>query len=704
MGMTHSHLLSIDIGGLAPTPISDSTSTSSRKSRGHAADSDGSGSGRMMAKENSLMHDVRKRTRSMQSCSPGCVNLQLSSPTSLPTGNPSTAALTALATSDFTPSRCGQGLAEARARVSLRATMALAGAVVLLLMGAIAVLEVEAGVAVEGGSGEGGVALPAARPGIAGAAAKAAMLRLGGSNVTVQTEEQWGFRLSSVQQEPPVFVQCNSEQTTASDGQDCIQAWTLTMQLEGGAQPAAVVVLLPGAARPAAAGDDGCGLGGRHWEIRAALLGGLLALFAGIIVGVNILVLRPLRVLACHMSQLGDLDCAHETSGLAALRGGRRSGFREVWAIQEALDRIVHSLETFGRFIPVTVVRSIVHGDERAMRLHVSERDVTIMFSDVRDFTSLCENLSQRDLLFVVTRYLSVMTRVVEMYDGMVAEVLGDGLLAFWNTPDKVTKHAANACAAALAQQRALELLNDQFETMGLPRLAMRVGLHTGPVLSGTIGSERRMKFGCLGDSVNLASRLEGLCKRYSVGIICSGATRDALEQTKEEENFLLRKLDLVQVKGKLEPTRIYEVMGRVEPGQSLLSCSRTNSRKAPATAPDDGSATAPPSGPGEQDGASSSTQVPLPTSTAGGSESPTGECLHLVRWYERALDAYQAGRFLEARDLALALSRAHPEDVPSVRLFERADRCVGPAGEPKLNLSEAELAAWTGVVPMEDK
>merc|ERR1712151_1327213 len=152
------------------------------------------------------------------------------------------------------------------------------------------------------------------------------------------------------------------------------------------------------------------------------------------------------------------------------------------------------------------------------------------------------------------------MTSIVDMFEGEVAEILGDGLLVFWNTPNDVADHAAKGCAAALAQQEALLQLNAEFQRKGLPKIAIRIGLHTGTVLSGLIGSEKKLKFGCMGDPVNLASRLEGLCKFYGVGVICSGATFNALPP---QWNFFCRKLALAQVKGKQEPTVIYEVISR---------------------------------------------------------------------------------------------------------------------------------------------
>lgn len=284
----------------------------------------------------------------------------------------------------------------------------------------------------------------------------------------------------------------------------------------------------------------------------------VLSIVVGAVLG--FLVSRPLRRLSKLMRRLGDLDFAHETREFMELRSGRRSRISDVGKLQGTFCSLSRGIEAFARFVPETVVRNIVRGDPTSTQLSVSRREATIMFSDIRDFTKIAEDLQLRDLLLVLTRYLSVMTRIVELFEGVVAEILGDGLLVFWNTPDDVEDHPAKACAAALAQQQALVLLNNELQKLELPLLSIRIGLNTGSVLSGNIGSDAKMKFGCLGDPVNLANHLEGLCKFYGVGVICNETTYKALPQN---AGFFCRRLDLIQVKDNTEPTTIYEVVGR---------------------------------------------------------------------------------------------------------------------------------------------
>lgn len=384
------------------------------------------------------------------------------------------------------------------------------------------------------------------------------------------------FRPSAAAREPAEFEPCALQSAAISmtaDAGDCLRLGTQSIELDAQTRWLAVVVLPAGAfgaraaktARAAQAEADKMGTISEERVQEARKLWFFIFLAAAsvsILIGlcIGVLVSQPVQQLSGLMTKLADMNFAFESEEFAQLCAGKRSNIRDVNSLQCALFRLACGVETFARFLPETVVQSIVRGDDRAARLHVEQREVTIMFSDIRGFTGISESLDQADLLFILTRYLSVMTRVVEHFSGVVAEILGDGLLVFWNTPNDVKDHAAKACAAALAQQEALQLLNNELSNLGLPELAIRIGLHTGTVLSGNIGSETKMKFGCMGDPINLASRLEGLCKHYGVGIICSEATH---EQLPRAAGFFSRRLDLVRVMGRAQAVNIYELIGR---------------------------------------------------------------------------------------------------------------------------------------------
>jgi len=400
------------------------------------------------------------------------------------------------------------------------------------------------------------------------------------------------------------------------------------------------------------------------------------------------LVMRPLARLSMLMSRLRQLDFARDSSEYEKLQKGRRGRLREINELQDGFCSLSNSIEVFARFVPDTVVRNLVKGDKRASRLHVSRRNVTIMFSDIRDFTSISEGLKQEQLVLLLTMYLTVMTQVIQSFEGVVGEILGDGILAFWNTPDDVEDHAAKACAAALSQQQALGPLNTKLKKERLPQLSIRIGVHTGEVLTGNIGSESKMKFGCMGDPVNLASRLEGLCKIYGVGIICSGATKALFPA---EEGFVCRKLDLVQVKGKKEPTTIYEVIGR-----DLHRCHVEVTDQSPGTG--------------------TTSRPMLLARTKSGQFSPsrinTGDWFEWkpvpprriakAHLYEEALEAYSQQQFGEAARLVGKLLEEDPDDMASRRLFQRSSG-LAQAGGKELDLASKE-DAWSPVVSMDEK
>jgi len=274
------------------------------------------------------------------------------------------------------------------------------------------------------------------------------------------------------------------------------------------------------------------------------------------------LVSQPLRHLTETMMRLGELDFTESSLILDIRRNSRRVRVREVLNLQLAFCRLARGISTFARFVPETVVRNIVmNGEGKGTRLEVSRRMVTIMCTDIKGFTSISERLRPRDLLYMLMRYFSVMMRVVELYGGIVLEILGDGLIVFWNAPDTVEDHPGKACAAALTQLEALSGLNGEYGVYELPELSIRIGIHTGSSLVGNIGSESRMKYGCLGDTKQVAMKLEDLCKYYGVDVICSSSTKNMTIPSR----FFFRELDYVQLQPDADQMTLYEVICREE-------------------------------------------------------------------------------------------------------------------------------------------
>jgi adenylate cyclase len=180
------------------------------------------------------------------------------------------------------------------------------------------------------------------------------------------------------------------------------------------------------------------------------------------------------------------------------------------------------------------------------------------MFTDIEGFTSLSERLAPNDLARALGLYLDAMTRAVQKTGGTIDKFIGDAVMAIWNAPSPVENHAKKACEAALACVEATRALYQSKEWRGQPALFTRFGLHEDDVLVGHFGAPARMSYTALGDGVNLAARLEGLCKQYGVMILVSEAIA-----AKVKDAFVLRKIDKVAVKGKSRAVMVYELIGR---------------------------------------------------------------------------------------------------------------------------------------------
>mmetsp|Transcript_18870 Transcript_18870/g.54584 ORF Transcript_18870/g.54584 Transcript_18870/m.54584 type:complete len:673 (-) Transcript_18870:121-2139(-) len=433
--------------------------------------------------------------------------------------------------------------------------------------------------------------------------------------------------------------------------------------------------------------------------------------------------LGHLNSLGRLMARLGELDLAQESEESQQLLSGSRSCVQEICELQDAFCRLCHGIERFARFVPQSVVCRMIRGELRAARLHVDRREVTIMFSDIADFTTITEQLcdrNPRDLLFVLTRYFTVMTQIVEVYGGAVGELLGDGILAFWNTPLQVVNHQVKACKAALAKQRAVQLLNAEFAQLSFPMLKIRIGINTGTVLTGNIGSITKMKFGCIGDDVNLTSRLENLCKMYGVGILCSEATHASLLPS---SGVLCRRLDCVQVKGKTQPTTIYEVLGcevgtecpdfatASSTGEAVVFSPRSVSVSGKSRLPGlwrrggvggtEASIGSMAQGmpPGILSCGTTDSQVEMDASALLNLcvTSVSSNKVHIARIYEEALVAYQSGLFDQAVCLAQEVLEVDPTDIPSTRLLERSRECLK-------NISPNDLPRWSWVSHLTEK
>jgi adenylate cyclase len=215
----------------------------------------------------------------------------------------------------------------------------------------------------------------------------------------------------------------------------------------------------------------------------------------------------------------------------------------------------------FGMYLSPDLVEQLARNPS-LLQLGGEQREITVMFTDVRGFTTISEQFDPHGLTRFMNRFLTPMTDLILARKGTIDKYMGDAIMAFWNAPLPVERHAAQACDAALAMQARLVVLNEEWKTEAeaegrrhIP-VNIGVGLNTGPASVGNFGSTQRFTYSCLGDDVNLASRLEGQCKTYGVGIIVGSKTRDAIA------DYATLEIDLVTVKGKTEPERIFVLLG----------------------------------------------------------------------------------------------------------------------------------------------
>lgn len=213
---------------------------------------------------------------------------------------------------------------------------------------------------------------------------------------------------------------------------------------------------------------------------------------------------------------------------------------------------------TFSKFVSQDVVEELLNNPD-AITLGGSRKEITVFFSDVRGFTTISERLTPEELVHLLNEYLSEMTELIIDYRGTIDKYMGDAIMAFWGAPTPNDDHAYYACVAALAQAEKLKELQQRWKERNIPVLNIGIGINTGPAVVGNMGSSRRMDYTLMGDTVNLGSRLEGITKTYGVQICISEFTYERVK-----DRIYARELDLVRVKGKLEPVRIYELMGLV--------------------------------------------------------------------------------------------------------------------------------------------
>jgi adenylate cyclase len=322
----------------------------------------------------------------------------------------------------------------------------------------------------------------------------------------------------------------------------------------------------------------------------------------------------PIGTIARDLAQVGRFNISRDPAP--------QSFIREVSELGSSVDAMKASLRSFARYVPTDLVRRLLAAGSEA-ELGGEIRRLTIHFSDVADFTAMSEGIEPDRLVEAMGRYFELMTGALARHGGTVDKFMGDGIMAFFNAPEELPEHPRQACLAALEAQSLLAQLAAD-TTPGEPVFHARIGLGTGEVLVGNIGTPERFAYTLLGDEVNLASRLEGLNKLYGTAIIASAAVMD-----EAGGGFEWRRLDRVAVKGRTQGTLVCELLGQ--------------------------------------------------------KGSVPADILAARDAYERALDAYFAADFVRAGDLFDEAARLRPGDLGAPMMRERAHEL---ADDPPLTWS----------------
>ena len=259
---------------------------------------------------------------------------------------------------------------------------------------------------------------------------------------------------------------------------------------------------------------------------------------------------EPLRKLVQETDAIQRFDLAE--------RPRIHSAIAEIEELGRSVFTMRSVVSSFASFIPRPIVRQLIETGT-SLRLGGTRREVTVLFTDVADFTAKTEHADPSEVMIYTSRYFAVLSDEIMRHRGTVDKYIGDAVMALWNAPADDPDHTVNACRAVLACLAANEALNKEFRREGWPHYDTRYGLHVGDAVVGNVGSSDRMNYTALGATVNLASRLEGLNKNYGTRVLVSAAVR-----ARASHAFLFRSVDSITPKGFAEPIEVSELRGEL--------------------------------------------------------------------------------------------------------------------------------------------
>ena len=302
------------------------------------------------------------------------------------------------------------------------------------------------------------------------------------------------------------------------------------------------------------------------------------------------------------------------------------SRIEEIWTLGGAMNTARAALRNVAPYIPKTLVENLI-AEGAAAEIGGTRRQVAVLFSDIQDFSAICEVTEAEEIIHRISEYFDSFQEEVHDAEGVIDKYIGDSVMAIWNAPKRVEDFERCACRAALHAIRRSEALAEKAKANGVAPFVTRIGLNAGEALVGNVGSVSRMNYTAYGTTVVIASRLEALNKYYHTRILAAEAL-----VLRAEAHFVFRPIDIVMTKGSHHATWIYELIGARDP------------RDGPAVTPDD---------------------------------------LDYVAGWEHAYELMQARKFKDAMAAFAALSERRPEDETAVIMRRRAqDFMAAPPGE----------------------
>ena len=242
-----------------------------------------------------------------------------------------------------------------------------------------------------------------------------------------------------------------------------------------------------------------------------------------------------------------------------------KSHIREISLLDASIAAMRVTLRSFGRYVPKEIVQKLMEQGQEIV-LGGEKRALTVLFSDIADFTPIAESLPIEEIMTPLAVYFDSVSRILLESQGTIDKYIGDSVMAFWGAPSEVSEHEVRACTAALLCREALTRFNRERKRESKPEFLTRFGIHTGEVIVGNIGTTERMNYTVMGDVVNEAARLQQVNKIYHTSILISEEV-----YRKIGDQFLTRILDIVSVKGKKEKIKIYELVAKHHGEEAIL-------------------------------------------------------------------------------------------------------------------------------------